>query len=113
MVGLRRLLLAVFALFALATPAWADDLHDLIDRLGADSFSDKDQAVTSLGALGDGRAVLALRALNDGLLYKTSDGRIVIAEPAGDTYKLFDPVDRTALGEAKDAEIDKVRVNNR
>ena len=113
MVGFRRLLLAAFVLFALTASALADDLHDLIDRLSADTFTEKDQVVTSLGELGDGRAVPALRALNDGLLYKTSDGRIVIAEPTGGAYKLFDPVDHGALGEAKDAEIDKVRVNNR
>ena len=113
MVGLRRLLLAVIAILAMAAAARADDLRDLIDRLGAEGFSDKDQAVTALGELGDGRAVPALRALNDGLLYKTAEGHVVIAEPAGGTNKLLDPVDHALLGEAKDADIDKIRVNNR
>jgi urea transport system permease protein len=36
-----------------------------------------------------------------------------VAEQAGGSYKLFDPVDHAALGEAKDDAIDKVRVNNR
>src|ERR1700730_3443057 len=113
MVNLRRLLLAAIALLAVGASARADDLHDLIDRLAAESFADKELAVTSLGELGDGRAVPALKALNDGLLYRTSDGHAVLAEQVGDTYKLFDPVDRAALGEAKDDAVDKVRVNNR
>ncbi len=113
MVGLCRLLLAVLALVALAAPARADELHDLIDRLGAQSFSDNEAAVTALGELGDGRAVPVLKALNDGLLYRSTDGHVVAAEQAGNAYKLFDPIDHTALGEAKDDAIDKVRVNNR
>ncbi|HXP77510.1 MAG TPA: urea ABC transporter permease subunit UrtB [Stellaceae bacterium] len=113
MVGLRRLLLAALAILAMAASARADDLHDLIDRLGAESFADKEQAVTALGELGDGRAVPALKALNDGLLYRTADGHVVVAEQAGNTNKLFDPEDHAALGEAKDDAIDKVRVNNR
>src|SRR6266567_8889391 len=113
MVSLRRLLFAAIALLAIAASAQADDLHDLIDRLGADSFADKEQAVAALGELGDGRAVPALKALNDGFLYRASDGHVVVAERIGDTYKLFDPVDHAALGEAKDDAIDKLRVNNR
>ncbi len=106
MVGLCRLLLAVLALVALAAPARADELHDLIDRRGAQSFSDNEAAVTALGELGDGRAVPVLKALNDGLLYRSTDGHVVAAEQAGNAYKLFDPIDHTALGEAKDDAID-------
>jgi len=113
MVRLRRLLLAAIAILAMAAQARAGDLHDLIDRLAAEGFADKEQAVTALGELGDGGAVPALRALNDGLLYRTADGHAVVAEQSGDTYKLFDPVGHAALGEAKEDAIDKVRVNNR
>jgi len=113
MVSLRRLLFAAIALLAMAASARADELHDFIDRLGAESFADKEQAVTALGELGDGRAVPALKALTDGFLYRASDGHVVVAEQIGDTYKLFDPVDHAALGEAKDDAIDKLRVNNR
>ena len=110
---LRHLLLAAVALLAVLGSARADDLHDLIDRLGAEGFAEKEQAVTAIGELGDGRAVPALKALNGGLLYRTADGHIVLAEQDGGTYKLFDPVDHGALGEAKEDAIDKVRVNNR
>src|SRR5205814_7409876 len=113
MVSLRRLLFAAIALLAIAASARADDLRGLIDRLGAESFADKEQAVTALGELGDGRAVPALKALTDGFLYRTSNGHVVVAKQVGDTYKLFDPVDHAALGEAKDDAIDKLRVNNR
>jgi urea transport system permease protein len=113
MVSLRRLLFAAIALLAMAVSARADELHDFVDRLGAESFADKEQAVAALGELGDGRAVPALKALTDGFLYRATDGHVVVAEQIGDTYKLFDPVDHAALGEAKDGAIDKLRVNNR
>jgi urea transport system permease protein len=111
--SLRRLLLTLIVLLATAASALADDLHNLIDRLGSESFADKEQAVTALGELGDGRAIPALKALSDGLLYRTGDQHAVLVEESGDAYKLFDPVDHAPLGEAKGSAIDKVRVNNR
>jgi urea transport system permease protein len=111
--SLRRLLLILIVLLAAAPSAHADDLRDLIDRLASESFTDKEQAISALGELGDGRALPALKALTDGLLYKTADQHAVLVEANGDTYKLLDPIDRAALGEAKDSAIEKVRVNNR
>ena len=110
---LRRLLLTLIVLLATAASAHADDLHDLIDRLGSESFADKEQAVTALGELGDGRAIPALKALSDGLLFRNAEQHAVLVEESGDTYRLFDPVDHASLGEAKESDIDKVRVNNR
>jgi urea transport system permease protein len=110
---LGRLLLAVLALLAAIPAARAEDFQPLVAKLGSDSFSEKEAAAAALGDLGDGRAIRALKALNDGLLYTTSDNRVVIAEQSGDGYKIYDAADGSDLGEVKDDAIEKVRVNNR
>jgi urea transport system permease protein len=106
-------LLALFLLLPPAQPAYAVDLHTLVDQLASDSFDDKQQAVEALGALGDGRAIPALKALADGALFVTADRYAVIAEAVGAGWKLVDPVDRSTRGEAGADDIAKVRVNNR
>jgi urea transport system permease protein len=94
--------------------AGAAELRTLVDRLGSESFAEKEQAVEALGALGDGGAVPALKALAEGALYSNAEKHVVIAEPAdGGSYRLFDAIDRTSLGEASGDAVDKVRVNNR
>ena len=110
---IRHFFIALLALVALAGAARAAELKELVDALGADDFDAKIEAVQALGSLGDARAVTVLRALADGALYTTSDHKVVIAEQGGDTYKIFDPIDHAALGEAPEDALDKVRVNNR
>ena len=110
---LGRLLLAVLALLAAMPAARAEDFQSLVAKLGSDSFSEKEAAAAALGDLGDRRAIRALKALNDGLLYTTADNRVVIAEQSGDGYKIYDAADGSDLGEVKDDAIEKVRVNNR
>jgi len=105
----RCVLSALVALLLLPSLAAAADLKQLVDQLGADDFAAKIQAVQDIGALGDGRAVAVLKALNDGALYATTDHRVVLAQPAGDRFKTFDP----SLGEAAADALEKVRVNNR
>jgi len=109
----RCVLSALVALLLLPSLAAAADLKQLVDQLGADDFAAKIQAVQDIGALGDGRAVAVLKALNDGALYATTDHRVVLAQPAGDRFKTFDPVDGASLGEAAADALEKVRVNNR
>jgi urea transport system permease protein len=111
--ALRFIAVAFLALLALAPLAAAAELDDLVSQLGLDDFDAKVAAVQSLGRLGDGRAVAVLKALGDGALYTTADHKLVIAEPEGDAFKLFDPITRAALGQATDDALDKVRVNNR
>jgi urea transport system permease protein len=113
MCNFRRIFLALVALAAWPVLAGAAELRDLVDQLGADDFGAKIVAVQALGALGDARAVVALKALGDNALYTTADHKVVIAEPAPDGFKIFDPIDHTALGEAAEDALDKVRVNNR
>src|ERR1700730_18496678 len=109
----RRIFLALVALAAWPVLAGAAELRDLVDQLGADDFAAKIEAVQALGALGDARAVVVLKALGDNALYTTADHKVVIAEPAGDGFKIFDPIDHSELGQAADDALDKVRVNNR
>jgi urea transport system permease protein len=104
---------AILALFLLPRLAFAADFDALIQQLGSDSFSEKADAVTALGQLGDSRAVPALRALGDGALYVGADKKPVIGEEAGAAIKIFDPVTRAPLGERPSDALDKVRVNNR
>jgi urea transport system permease protein len=107
-------LCATVFLFAVARPAQAADLPTLIAALGAEDFDGRITAVDALGAFGDGHAIPALQALNDGNLYTTTaDKRVVIAEAQGSVYKLTDPVTLAPLGEAASDAVDKIRVNNR
>ena len=110
---LGRLLIVALALLAAPLAARADEFQDLIARLGSDSFSEKEGAAAALGELGDGRAIRALKALNEGLLYTTAESRVVIAEPSGTGYKIADAADGSGLGEVQEDAISKVRVNNR
>jgi urea transport system permease protein len=112
-VSARRLFALIIVLFTLvALPAFAADLRELVDQLGSDDFAKKQTAVEALGALGDGKAVAALKALAEGNLYTTVEKRAVIAEPAGDGWSLTDPVTGERSEAGKD-DIEKVRVNNR
>lgn len=80
--------LMLFALLAVVPSARADEFATLVSALGADSFAEKEQAVTALGKLGDGRAVAVLTALNEGRLLKAPDGRVLVS----DATKLIDPL---------------------
>jgi urea transport system permease protein len=104
-------ILAGMLLLALAgQPVLAQGFEELVRKLASDNFSDKLQAAEKLGDLGDGRAVPALKALADGLLYvRTADQAPVIQN--GSRY--FDALTGQGLGELPDSEIGKVRVNNR
>jgi urea transport system permease protein len=110
---LHLLCLTIFFLTAVC-PSHAADLPALIAALGAEDFDGRVTAVDALGAFGDGHAIPALQALNDGNLYTTTaDKRVVIAEAQGSAYKLTDPVTLAPLGEAASDAVDKIRVNNR
>jgi urea transport system permease protein len=111
--SLRALLLALLALVALPSLARAASVEELVEQLASDDFAAKIQAVEALGTAGDARAVGVLKALADGALYTTAEHKLVIAEPGGAGFKIFDPVGRSPLGEAAGDALEKVRVNNR
>ena len=110
---LRALLVALFALAAAPSPAGAASFEELVQQLGSDDFDAKIQAVGGLGAAGDPRALGVLKALEHGELYTTAEHNLVIGEPAENGFRIFDPVDHSALGEVAEDALDKVRVNNR
>jgi urea transport system permease protein len=89
----------------LAPQAFAADLAELVGKLAADDFSTKIEAAEALGALGDGKAIPALRALADGRLYAGKDGKALI----GDGSKFADAITGAAVADGGD----RVRVNNR
>ncbi|MBX3502560.1 MAG: urea ABC transporter permease subunit UrtB [Alphaproteobacteria bacterium] len=113
MVRLRAVAVAVgvaLAATALVSPACAQQFDELIKRLASDDFGEKLEAAEKLGALGDGRAVPALKALSDGNLYvRKADGAALIAD--GSRY--FEAVGGKALGELPADDVEKVRANNR
>jgi urea transport system permease protein len=109
----QPLLIAILALLLWSATAKAADLHELVDQLASDDFDEKATAIEALGALGDSKALPALRALADGTLYATTDKHAVFAEADGDNFKLTDPIDGSDRGTATEDDIDKVRVNNR
>lgn len=101
--------LMLFALLAVVPSARADEFATLVSALGADSFAEKEQAVTALGKLGDGRAVAVLTALNEGRLLKAPDGRVLVS----DATKLIDPLTGADVPDLKADALDRIRVNNR
>jgi urea transport system permease protein len=104
---------AVMAMMALSAPASASDLAGRVAALDAESFEAKGTAIESLQDLGDAGALPALRAMLDGLLFREKDtNRVVIAEPLGRDFKIFDPLDGKDLGEAKKRALKKISINN-
>ncbi len=95
---MANLIRAVLLLLALASPGAAQQQQDAFDAALsglAGSFNQQADAVERLGALGNPRAVPALRALADGKLLKRPDGSLV------------------PPGEAPPPGAEPVRVNNR
>ena len=76
-------------------------------------FPEKSQAVDLLVAGGDPDALAYLQALLDGRLYQTKpEGRLVVAEAAEGAYRLSDPQGGASLGQATDADLAKITINN-
>jgi urea transport system permease protein len=88
-------------------------LATLVQQLGADDFEQKIDAVGALAALGDGRVVKLLQALENGDLYVTKDKKVVLAEQDGDNFATSDPISGAKIGTATSDDIDQIIVNNR
>ena len=114
MTKLCRALLALLLPLMLLASAHADELPDLVQKLGSDDFDAKLAAVDALSRLGDPRAVKVLNALHDEQLYTTTDdNKVVIAEPNGDNFDISDPITGAKIDTVSDDKIDRVLVNNR
>jgi urea transport system permease protein len=99
---------------AQSVPTAADPFAAAVQALDARKFSDKATAVDALGALGDERAIAVLQAFADGRLYRhKADKIVIIADRAGDGFKLTSPVTGEPAGTATSREIKKIIANNK
>lgn len=102
---MRRTII-MLAVLLLALPARAQDAFtDALAGL-AGGFGAQAEAAERLGALGDPRAIVVLRALSDNRLRKRTDGTLLIQDGAVATL--------AATGETADTTgTEPVRINNR
>jgi len=117
MVIFNRFVAALFLLLIMATaaaPASADPFEDSLTQLAAGGFKTKIDAIQTIGTSGNERAAQVLTALTAGRLFKRkSDNAVVIAEPKGGVYLLYDPLTGDQVGEGSKKDLKKIRVNNR
>jgi urea transport system permease protein len=107
-------LLSVLASLALVGAALAADLATLVGNLTSGGLSEREAAITALAASGDERAVPILEALGAGQLYaRTSDKLVVIGKTDGNKLALTEAVSGKPAGNAVEADLERVRVNNR
>ncbi|MGE0578810.1 MAG: urea ABC transporter permease subunit UrtB [Reyranella sp.] len=110
---LARLLLAL-ASASIAGMALAADLSTLVTNLTTGGFGDRETAIGALAASGEARAAPILEALAAGQLYvRKSDNVVVIGKPDGNQLALSEAVSGKSAGTGTEAELDRVRVNNR
>jgi len=95
------------------TQAQDQSLEGALALLREGGFPEKGQAVDRLAAGGDPHAVVYLQALLDGRLYQVkAGGRLAVVEPTEGGYRLTDPQGRTELGQAAEADLAKITINN-
>jgi|FEC22Drversion2_1045045.scaffolds.fasta_scaffold01079_13 urea transport system permease protein len=114
---LLRLLAGVSSALAtvlIAGMALAADLPALVTNLTTGSFGDRETAIGALAASGEARAAPILDALGAGNLFvRKADNVVVIGKPDGNQLALEDAVTGKPAGTGTEAELDRVRVNNR
>jgi len=103
---MKRSLLGLLLALLLAWPAAAQDPFPAALTGMGDGFGNTATAVERLGVLADPRALPLLRALQDGRLQRTPDGRILVPEGGG-----FRDAATGAPVEATGGEV--IRLNNR
>jgi urea transport system permease protein len=110
---LARLLLIALLLTAATVVARADDFSTLVAALGSDNFAEKEKAVVALGNLGDGRAVPILSGLASDRLFKTADGRVVLASTTDGKTELVNAVTGESVSGIAQTDLQRILVNNR
>ncbi len=91
-----------------------DGFADLVQALGAKSYSAKIRAVNKLAATGDDRAAAILQAMVSRNLYtRKSDKRIVSGLKNGTQFEITDPLTEQVIGLAEKSDLSRLRVNNR
>jgi urea transport system permease protein len=98
----------------IAATAFAADLPALVGALTTGSFGDRETAIGALAASGEQRAAPILEALAAGQLYvRKSDNLVLIGKTDGNQLALTEAISGKAAGSGSEAELDRVRVNNR
>jgi len=105
--------LSALAAVLIAGASLAADLPALVTNLTTGSFGDRETAVSALAASGDARAAPILEALAAGQLYVRKDNVIVIGKTDGNQLTLVEAISGKPAGTATEAELERVRVNNR
>ena len=115
--ALCRRLLPILGLLPSCLPAAAaqeTEVPALVERLAAGPFADRVAAAEALAQSGAAGADAILQALLDGRLYRVkADGRIVFADRTEGGFRLTDPADGAALGEAGRRDVKKIKANNK
>lgn len=116
--GIRLFISAAALILLLGLPgaqaAEDPDLSSKISALADGNFGERADAIQAIAATRDSRAVPALEALAEGLLYiRKSDKAVVIGTVKFGSLTASDPVSSEILGEAPEAAFDKIKVNNR
>ena len=107
-------LLSALMSLALAGTAIAADLTALVGNLTSGGLSEREGAINALAASGEERAAPILEALAAGQLYvRTSDKLAVIGKADGNKLALTEAVSGKPAGSAVEADLERVRVNNR
>lgn len=116
MTVLRALLVCLVTLltsYPTMPQAMADDLKDAINALAEGSLKDREIKVDALLQTGDDKVVPVLTYLAEGDLYfRKSDKKVFLADKAGRTYRLTDPISGDVIPDISKRDIKKVRVNN-
>jgi urea transport system permease protein len=107
-------LLSALVLLLLVGTAHAADLATLVNNLTVGGYGDRETAIGALAASGEARAAPILEALGAGQLYvRPSDKTVVIGKPSGNQLGLSDAITGKPAGTATEAELERVRINNR
>jgi urea transport system permease protein len=107
-------LLSALAAILIAGAGLAADLQTLVTNLTTGGFGDRETAIGALAASGEARAAPILEALAAGQLYvRQADKAVVIGKPDGNQLALADAITGKPAGTAAEAELERVRVNNR
>jgi urea transport system permease protein len=105
---------SALAAMVIAASAFAADLQTLVNNLTTGGFGDRETAIGALVTSGEARAAPILEALAAGQLYvRQADKVVVIGKPEGNQLSLQDAVTGKPAGTATEAELERVRVNNR
>jgi len=111
LVFLLALLLPGFTASAAET---ATGFKDALRGLNAESFAEKQQAISTLSQFSDPRVGPVLRAMMNGELYvRDADGVMVVLESTEDTDNAREIVSGKTLNNIDTYDYNKIRVNNR